>query len=119
MNELLRARGVRKSFGGVEVLHGVDLDAASGSIVAAVPPVAVGAGNVEVSQRVADVCLRALALAVPVREVRVDAGVTHTLRRHDGQARQDALLREQRSTEESERCRNGREEAQVHGREEI
>jgi ribose transport system ATP-binding protein len=34
MSELLRARGVRKSFGGVEVLHGVDLDAASGSIVA-------------------------------------------------------------------------------------
>src|ERR1700709_1623718 len=34
MNALLRARGVRKSFGGVEVLHGVDLDAASGSIVA-------------------------------------------------------------------------------------
>jgi ribose transport system ATP-binding protein len=34
MNELLRARGVRKSFGGVEVLHGVGLDAASGSIVA-------------------------------------------------------------------------------------
>jgi N-methylhydantoinase B/oxoprolinase/acetone carboxylase alpha subunit/GrpB-like predicted nucleotidyltransferase (UPF0157 family) len=41
--------------------------APSGSIVAAVPPVAVGAGNVEVSQRVADVCLRALALAVPDR----------------------------------------------------
>jgi GrpB-like predicted nucleotidyltransferase (UPF0157 family) len=38
-----------------------------GTIVAAVPPVAVGAGNVEVSQRVADVCLRALALAVPDR----------------------------------------------------
>ena len=34
-----------------------------GSIVAAVPPVAVGAGNVEVSQRVADVCLGALAQA--------------------------------------------------------
>jgi ribose transport system ATP-binding protein len=34
MNALLRARGVRKSFGGVEVLHGVDLDAASGSILA-------------------------------------------------------------------------------------
>jgi len=31
---LLSARGVRKSFGGVEVLHGVDLDAAGGSIVA-------------------------------------------------------------------------------------
>jgi GrpB-like predicted nucleotidyltransferase (UPF0157 family) len=41
--------------------------APSGSVVAAVPPVAVGAGNVEVSQRVADVCLRALALAVPAR----------------------------------------------------
>jgi ribose transport system ATP-binding protein len=31
---LLQARGVRKSFGGVEVLHGVDLDAASGSVLA-------------------------------------------------------------------------------------
>ena len=29
------------------------------------PPAAVGAGNVEVSQRVADVCLGALAQAVP------------------------------------------------------
>ncbi len=38
-----------------------------GSIVAAQPPVAVGAGNVEVSQRVADVCLGALSLAVPQR----------------------------------------------------
>ena len=38
-----------------------------GSVVAAAPPVAVGAGNVEVSQRVADVCLGALALAVPGR----------------------------------------------------
>ncbi|HEV7886908.1 MAG TPA: hydantoinase B/oxoprolinase family protein, partial [Acidimicrobiales bacterium] len=38
-----------------------------GSVVAAVPPVAVGAGNVEVSQRVADVCLGALAQAVPGR----------------------------------------------------
>jgi N-methylhydantoinase B/oxoprolinase/acetone carboxylase alpha subunit len=36
-----------------------------GSIVAARPPVAVGAGNVEVSQRVADVCLGALGLARP------------------------------------------------------
>ena len=31
---LLTARGVRKSFGGVEVLHGVDLDADPGSILA-------------------------------------------------------------------------------------
>jgi N-methylhydantoinase B/oxoprolinase/acetone carboxylase alpha subunit len=38
-----------------------------GSVVAATPPVAVGAGNVEVSQRVADVCLGALAQAVPGR----------------------------------------------------
>ena len=41
--------------------------APAGSVVAAVPPVAVGAGNVEVSQRVADVCLGALAQAVPGR----------------------------------------------------
>ena len=38
-----------------------------GSIVAATFPAAVGAGNVEVSQRVADVCLGALAQAVPDR----------------------------------------------------
>jgi N-methylhydantoinase B/oxoprolinase/acetone carboxylase alpha subunit len=36
-----------------------------GTIVDALPPAAVGAGNVEVSQRVADLCLGALALAVP------------------------------------------------------
>jgi N-methylhydantoinase B/oxoprolinase/acetone carboxylase alpha subunit len=36
-----------------------------GTIVNARPPAAVGAGNVEVSQRVADVCLGALAAAVP------------------------------------------------------
>jgi len=40
---------------------------APGTVVAAIPPVAVGAGNVEVSQRVADVCLGALAQAVPER----------------------------------------------------
>jgi N-methylhydantoinase B/oxoprolinase/acetone carboxylase alpha subunit len=39
----------------------------AGSIVGAVPPAAVGAGNVEVSQRVADVCLRALGEAAPDR----------------------------------------------------
>ena len=37
--------------------------APAGTIVAARPPAAVGAGNVEVSQRVADVCLGALAQA--------------------------------------------------------
>ena len=39
----------------------VHVVAPAGTVVAAVPPVAVGAGNVEVSQRVADVCLAALA----------------------------------------------------------
>jgi N-methylhydantoinase B/oxoprolinase/acetone carboxylase alpha subunit len=38
-----------------------------GSVVAATMPAAVGAGNVEVSQRVADVCLGALASAAPDR----------------------------------------------------
>jgi N-methylhydantoinase B/oxoprolinase/acetone carboxylase alpha subunit len=41
--------------------------APSGTLVAAEPPAAVGAGNVEVSQRIADVCLRALAECVPDR----------------------------------------------------
>ena len=45
-----------------------------GTIVAARPPAAVGAGNVEVSQRVADVCLGALAQAVPDRVRRGVAG---------------------------------------------
>ncbi len=45
----------------------VDVLAPPGSVVAATPPVAVGAGNVEVSQRVADVCLGALAAACPDR----------------------------------------------------
>jgi N-methylhydantoinase B/oxoprolinase/acetone carboxylase alpha subunit len=38
-----------------------------GSLVGSQPPAAVGAGNVEVSQRVADVCLRALAEVAPGR----------------------------------------------------
>ncbi len=41
--------------------------APAGSVVAARPPAAVGAGNVEVSQRVADVCLGALAGPCPDR----------------------------------------------------
>ncbi|MBV8236133.1 MAG: hydantoinase B/oxoprolinase family protein [Acidimicrobiia bacterium] len=48
-------------------LRPVRVVAPAGSIVAARPPVAVGAGNVEVSQRVADVCLGALAQALPGR----------------------------------------------------
>jgi N-methylhydantoinase B/oxoprolinase/acetone carboxylase alpha subunit len=38
-----------------------------GTVVAAVAPAAVAAGNVEVSQRVADVCLAVLAQALPGR----------------------------------------------------
>jgi N-methylhydantoinase B/oxoprolinase/acetone carboxylase alpha subunit len=48
-------------------LRPVRVIAPSGSIVAAEFPAAVGAGNVEVSQRVADVCLRALAQLAPDR----------------------------------------------------
>ncbi len=48
-------------------LRPVRVIAPAGSLVAAVPPVAVAAGNVEVSQRVADVCLRALARFAPER----------------------------------------------------
>ncbi len=48
-------------------LRPVSVVAPPGSLVAARPPAAVGAGNVEVAQRVADVCLRALAEAAPGR----------------------------------------------------
>jgi N-methylhydantoinase B/oxoprolinase/acetone carboxylase alpha subunit len=46
-------------------LRPVHVVAPGGSVVAAQAPVAVGAGNVEVSQRIADVCLGALAQARP------------------------------------------------------
>lgn len=48
-------------------MRAVHVDVPHASVVAAQPPVAVGAGNVEVSQRVADVCLEALAQALPDR----------------------------------------------------
>jgi N-methylhydantoinase B/oxoprolinase/acetone carboxylase alpha subunit len=48
-------------------LRPVRIDVPTGSVVGARPPAAVGAGNVEVSQRVADVCLGALAQAMPGR----------------------------------------------------
>ena len=46
-------------------LRPVHVVAPPGTVVAAEPPAAVGAGNVEVSQRVADVCLGALAQVAP------------------------------------------------------
>ncbi|HET9442890.1 MAG TPA: hydantoinase B/oxoprolinase family protein, partial [Acidimicrobiales bacterium] len=48
-------------------LRPVRVVAPPGTVVSAVAPAAVGAGNVEVSQRVADVCLGALAQALPGR----------------------------------------------------
>ena len=45
-------------------LRPVTVIAPAGTLVAARPPAAVGAGNVEVSQRVADVCLGALAVGL-------------------------------------------------------
>jgi N-methylhydantoinase B/oxoprolinase/acetone carboxylase alpha subunit len=48
-------------------LRPVRVIAPAGTVVSAIAPAAVGAGNVEVSQRVADVCLGALAQAVPER----------------------------------------------------
>src|SRR5690606_38118942 len=46
-------------------LRPVEVVAPLGTLVNARPPAAVGAGNVEVSQRVADLCLGALATVVP------------------------------------------------------
>lgn len=50
-----------------------------GSIVAAEPPAAVGAGNVEVSQRVADVVLAALAESDPARVAAGNQGTMNNL----------------------------------------
>jgi N-methylhydantoinase B/oxoprolinase/acetone carboxylase alpha subunit len=50
-----------------------------GTVVAARPPAAVAAGNVEVSQRVADVCLGALAQAVPGRVASAGQGTMNNV----------------------------------------
>lgn len=50
-----------------------------GTLVAAQPPVAVGAGNVEVSQRIVDVCCAALAAAVPERVAAASQGTMNNL----------------------------------------
>lgn len=60
-------------------LRAVRVHAPRGSVVAARPPVAVGAGNVEVSQRVADVCLGALAQVVPDRVPAASQGTMNNL----------------------------------------
>jgi len=60
-------------------LRPVTVVAPPGTVVAARPPVAVGAGNVEVSQRVADVCLGALAQAAPDRVGAASQGTMNNL----------------------------------------
>jgi N-methylhydantoinase B/oxoprolinase/acetone carboxylase alpha subunit len=60
-------------------LRPLRLVAPPGTVVAARPPAAVGAGNVEVSQRVADVCLGALAQAFPGRVPAAGQGTMNNL----------------------------------------
>ncbi len=60
-------------------LRPVHLVIPSGTIVGALPPAAVGAGNVEVSQRVADVCLQALAQVAPDRVGAAGQGTMNNL----------------------------------------
>jgi N-methylhydantoinase B/oxoprolinase/acetone carboxylase alpha subunit len=60
-------------------LRPVQVIAPPATVVAARPPVAVGAGNVEVSQRVADVCLQALACAAPGRVAAAGQGTMNNL----------------------------------------
>lgn len=50
-----------------------------GSLVDARPPAAVGAGNVELSQRIADVCLGALAQIVPAKVGAASAGTMNNI----------------------------------------
>ena len=57
----------------------VTIVAPPGTLVAARPPAAVGAGNVEVSQRVADVCFGALAQACPDRVAAAGQGTMNNL----------------------------------------
>jgi N-methylhydantoinase B/oxoprolinase/acetone carboxylase alpha subunit len=60
-------------------LRSVQVIAPAGSVVAARYPAAVGAGNVEVSQRVADACLGALAQVVPDRVPAASQGTMNNL----------------------------------------
>lgn len=61
------------------ILRPLTLTAPAGSIVDARPPSAVAAGNVETSQRIVDVLLRALAQAAPSRVPAASAGTMSNL----------------------------------------
>jgi N-methylhydantoinase B len=57
----------------------IDVRAPEGSVVNARPPAAVAAGNVETSQRIVDVLLRALAQAVPARIPAASSGTMNNI----------------------------------------
>jgi N-methylhydantoinase B len=61
------------------ILRPLTLVAPAGSIVNALPPAPVAGGNVETSQRIVDVLLRALAKAVPARVPAASAGTMSNL----------------------------------------
>ncbi len=61
------------------ILRPLTLDTPKGSIIDALPPAPVAGGNVETSQRIVDVLLRALADAVPDRVPAASAGTMSNL----------------------------------------
>jgi len=61
------------------ILRPLSLFTQPGSIVDALPPAAVAGGNVETSQRIVDVLLRALAKAIPQRVPAASAGTMSNL----------------------------------------
>ncbi len=61
------------------ILRPITLRAPEGSLVHALPPAAVAAGNVETSQRIVDVVLGALAKALPARVPAASAGTMTNL----------------------------------------
>jgi N-methylhydantoinase B len=61
------------------LMRPIRLLAPKGSVVNALPPAAVAGGNVETSQRIVDVLLRALALALPDRIPAASSGTMNNL----------------------------------------
>jgi N-methylhydantoinase B len=61
------------------VMRPIELIAPEGTIVNALPPAAVAAGNVETSQRIVDVLMRALAQAIPERVPAASSGTMNNL----------------------------------------
>ena len=61
------------------LMEPIEVRAPEGSVVNARPPAAVAAGNVETSQRIVDVLLRALAQALPQRIPAASSGTMNNL----------------------------------------